>query len=234
MREIAILIIWLAQLGPFSRVAQTAAEREHVIFRDPFENAADWDFDDRQADGTGSKKRPRLSVRVEHNCLILGTSAAGATLVRRVPRDLTVETKVKVSTIKGSPHDPDPRVPGANIFLRKTETGGMWHAYVVRLWFRDKPNTGVILIRKHAFNLGEGKYVKDQPLFEKRWTLKLDIWYDVRASVVDNQITVWIDGEEIGTATDEADLCPVGSVALSGYSWPSYAFFKDFRVLKPE
>jgi len=234
MRTTTILIISLAQLGPFSRVAHTAAEREHVIFRDPFENAANWDSGARQADETRSKKRPRLSVRVEHNCLILGTSALGATLVRRVPCDLTVETRVKVSTIKGSPKDPDPRVPGASIFLRKTEMGGMWHAYVVRLWFRDKPNTGVVLIRKHAFNLAEGKYVKDQPFLEKRWTLKLDTWYDVRASVVENQLTVWIDGEEIGTATDEADLCPVGSVALSGYSWPSYAFFKDFRLLKPE
>ena len=206
--------------------------REGVVFSDTFADLRHWDTAYHEGDKLFGKKR--LSARTANGSLVLGTSACGATLRKTVPSDFIIDTQLKVSTIKPSPKTPEPHCPGANIFVRKTEQGGVWRSCVVRLWFRKAPTTGVVLIRGHACDLARGKYIKDVKLFEKRWRLDLDTWYDIRVAVEGNQITVWVDGEEIGTATDKGNLHPKGGIALSGYSWPSYAFFRNFSVLRPQ
>ena len=214
----------LAACLAFSSWCYCAESGSDVIYEDDFSHRRNWDIK--------GDKRARLSARTENNCFILGTSSTGATLMKQLPRDIIVDTQLKVSTVKSSAADPNPRVPGACIFLRKTECARIWRSYVVRLWFRDAPETGVILIRTYVVDLAAGKRLAEEELFERRWVLNVDTWYDVRVAIVGNQITVWIDGEEIGTVTDRDELYPEGQIALSGFSWPSYAFFRNLRILR--
>ena len=215
-------------------VRSGTAEAGEVVCTDSFGDSRRWSVDPAPGDTGSGEARTRCSRKVDDGCLILGTSNTGATFLNPVPHDLVLETHVKVAAVKSGPNDPDPRNPGAHLFLRKRENGDLWSCYAIRLWFRQAPTIGHVLIRKYEFDLRKGRAVLEETLLERRWLLEMDTWYVVRAAAVGNQITVWIDGEEIGTATDDDGSYAEGDVALSGCSWPSYAFFREFRILEPE
>ena len=233
--------LWLCEVEIYGRPLPADVQRQPErraadaeVYATDFGNTYDWSWGYREGDHEYGKGRPRCHARLKDNCLILGTSNTGATLLRPVPRDFVLETRLKVSHVKAKPDMPDARNPGANLYVRKTEQDNVWRAYAVRLWFRKQRAGGLLLIRKCQFNVGANKAVEETSLVEKRWPLHMDTWYDVRIRVQGNQIAVWIDGEEIATATDKGNSFPQGGVALSGNSWPSYAFFRGLRIRKAE